>query len=1031
MNLRTATYFIAVLLLACGCSLYAGTGKGYYLSQHITGDNGLPQNSIKSIAPDRNGFIWLATESALVRYDGHKLKTYNKENFQLLSSRFTFLLSDAAQRLYAVTEPGQALEIKGSRPYRSNKMTTDIVKPMIPPSHHTSGKIGDFAFYHQAHDDIRDSFQIVVTRNESVLLCNDNSLRWNSPSAPAQHFSFPLTPYRFIVCNSTLYYLRHLSPDGLLRITPQSVTPATLSGYEGKPAPNPFHLYLNDATGDAFLLADEQLYLIKQRPDRGLALQLLFDDPLLKTASIRSLYYDSKADRIFIGTSVSGLYIFERKLFNTKTATSATTAPDAFFGQSQSRNVFYGQTLADEHTIITGKGYQFREQGPTEYLPLIGKHVDEFGSVIQRYRDRTILTGNRKQLSRLTPDGRKLLSSWDLKSSFHIHQGYNDILWLGTENEGLYYFYPDSMQAPRQLVPLQEYITCMRQESENLLWVGTTTNLYRLHLDELKWDTIAPLHNKSIRSFYSSDPQTTWITTYEDGLYLWQRGRITKLPMDKNGFLKNAHCIMEDRQHYFWITTNNGLFQAAKSDLLRFAAGQQKSVYYHHYTKEKGFNTNEFNGGGCEPCGLKFNNGNSFSFPSLNGLVWFDPESIRPVLPGNSIILDGVQIDGNDMPVGDTIRLSKASGRINLWLATAYFGNNNNLCMEYKIEGPGTDSDIWNTLVNDFISFNGPQSGMFVLTVRKLQGFGPDSYVYKKIYIYIPKAFWETWWFILLLLLCITTLVFFLIKIRVHLLERKNKELEDVVSLRTQELRSAILSLEHAQLDLSKEVQFQRQLNASITHDIKTPIQYLNLSLKYLFLRKQREKASDADEIGEIFQATERIFHFTNSLTGYVKVRLGIEAPTQVLLHDTAQRKIEMFAGAALKAGNIFRNNIPKNIKLYTHAALLDIILHNLIDNANKHTQEGTVTIDTIQQLDSLSLCVTDTGRGMSEEQATVLNQFFSQKTNPPEHYPIGLGFLTIADTLEWIKAGMTISSQPGKGTRVCLKLKLPPSEND
>jgi hypothetical protein len=396
MNLRAVTYLFVVLCLVCNHLLNAGTGKGYYLSKHITGDNGLPQNSVKSIAADENGFIWLATESALVRYDGQKLKIYNKDNLHLVSSRFDLIIRDAAQRLYAVTESGQTLEIKGSRALGTDRKVTDIFKPLIPASVSTRGKMGDFAFYHQAQEDIRDSFQIIVNRDKSVLLCKDNSLRWNDAAATLQHFPFPLSTFQFIVCNGALYYLKDLSTGSLLYLTPQGATPVSLSGYKEKLKPDFFHLYLNDATNDAFLVADQHLYLIKQKPDKGLELQLLLDDPLLQTAGIRSLYYDAPADRIFIGTSASGLYIFERKLFRTATVTSAHTAPDAFFGQSQSRNVFYGQIPGQDNTIITGKGDRFGEQGPAAYLPAIGGHADEFGSVIQRYRDGTIWTGNRK-----------------------------------------------------------------------------------------------------------------------------------------------------------------------------------------------------------------------------------------------------------------------------------------------------------------------------------------------------------------------------------------------------------------------------------------------------------------------------------------------------------------------------------------------------------------------------------------------------------------------------------------------------------
>lgn len=384
-----------------------------------------------------------------------------------------------------------------------------------------------------------------------------------------------------------------------------------------------------------------------------------------------------------------------------------------------------------------------------------------------------------------------------------------------------------------------------------------------------------------------------------------------------------------------------------------------------------------------------------------------------------------ISIDGADVPVADTLTLPGKSGRVSLWIATSYLGNTDNMGMEYKIEGTGSRADLWNPLVNDFISFNGPRSGTFVVTIRKQGGFGAGNYVYKQIFIVIPKAYWETWWFILLLIIGTSALVFILIKMRVHFLEQKNKELERVVSLRTKELRGAITQLEHTQQDLNKEVQFQRQLNASITHDIKTPIQYLTLSLKYLFIRKEREQAPDTSEIAEIFRASERISQFTNSLTGYVKVRLGIEAPVLTALHPIAEQKIGMFSVSAEKVRNTFINTIPENLQVATHPSLLDILLHNLIDNANKHTSKGTITISAVATEKEIILRVTDTGRGMPEEQVAALNHFFAQKADHPQNYPIGLGYLTIADILERLPGNIIIESEQGKGTTVMLTLPV------
>lgn len=1015
MNLRFIFLLLPAWLLVPCTILFAGDTRDYYIAKHLNGDNGLPQNSIKSIAPDVNGFIWLATESGLVRYDGRKLKVYNKENAGLWSSRFTYIFhGEDSSTLYALTDMWQLLEIKNSQATRSNKTFEAIRKPFWPRNSFTKGKIGDFAYYHQQHAGGNDSIQFFIGDRHKAILYGDNSIRWDHINAPRYSLGFNADIYRFLVSGNELYYIRDLSPKGLLRLGPDRTSIQEWSTDPKLPAGASFTIFYNDVARQVFLLSGSRLYRLQEAADGILHLRLLIEAPLLSETGVRTFYYDAEADRIYVGTSISGLYIFQRRQFRAMTARVS----------NQTLNVFYGQMLWNDSSVVTGKGYKFSPHAPATYIDYIGQHADQFGSAIQRYQDGTIFTGDTHNLYRLSADGRKLLSTWTMESPFLIAPGHSGLLWLGTNKGGIYSLHPDSSNAtPRLVAPLNEFVTCIQQESAQMLWIGTTSNLYRLHLDTRKWDTIAPLRFKSIRSLYFPAKDELWITTYEDGVFLWNQGRLFHMPMDRNSYLKNAHCIMEDRDHFFWISTNNGLFQAARADLLRYAAGKQASVYYHRYTKDQGFNTNEFNGGGCLPCALRFNQGNSFSFPSLNGLVWFDPASIRPELPGKPIVLDGIQVNGSNIAIRDTLYMEQKSNRINFWIATVFNGNPDDLFLEYTIEGPGTGKGIWNPLVNDFISFNTPRSGTFLLTIRKQSGFGADNYIYKSVQIIVPKAFWESWWFMLLLLIGIIALVLLLIKIRVQLLEKKNKELEQTVSTRTKELRDAIALLQNTQLELSKEVKFQQRLNASITHDIKTPIQYLTLSLKYLFQKKQKQQDPDTPEIADIFQASAHISHFTHSLTGYIKVRLGIGEAAPANLHYIAAQKVVMFSDAAARAHNTLINAIPEGLILVTHAALIDLILHNLIDNAVKHTVSGTIRITAELQEDHMILSVTDTGKGMAEEQVQLLNRFLSEKGFVPEGGVIGLGYFTIADTQERLDGHIRISSKKDEGTRVRVML--------
>ena len=62
-----------------------------YTVEHYTSENGLPQNSIKSISIDTYGFVWLATEDGLVRFDGHHFYVFNRSNLPISVNRIYFI----------------------------------------------------------------------------------------------------------------------------------------------------------------------------------------------------------------------------------------------------------------------------------------------------------------------------------------------------------------------------------------------------------------------------------------------------------------------------------------------------------------------------------------------------------------------------------------------------------------------------------------------------------------------------------------------------------------------------------------------------------------------------------------------------------------------------------------------------------------------------------------------------------------------------------------------------------------------------
>lgn len=87
---------------------------------HFTEDNGLPQNTVKNISADAEGFIWIVTETGLVRFDGRNFFLFNKSNLPISNNRFSMLQPDVSgagekKIFYAVAENYEFIRIESGK----------------------------------------------------------------------------------------------------------------------------------------------------------------------------------------------------------------------------------------------------------------------------------------------------------------------------------------------------------------------------------------------------------------------------------------------------------------------------------------------------------------------------------------------------------------------------------------------------------------------------------------------------------------------------------------------------------------------------------------------------------------------------------------------------------------------------------------------------------------------------------------------------------------------------------------------------
>lgn len=992
----------------------------HYSVQHFTDENGLPQNSIKAIAAGRSGFVWLATENGLVRFDGQSFRVFDKNNTAISSSRITLLAPDPTNdHLFALTEKDQLLLISGGE--------ATLYGGQPYPGHiNRNTKDGQHDFYYamglpslyQPYIHF-NTYRIMQDKDQYVSINHDRIEVFRNEQKVGEAVNPGLDCWRFFLINKQLY---HINGTKLTRLHGNRLVNAgTFKGdvtthsdwRSGKADPV---LYWNYLSNNVLLALGRSLYLVQALPDGSLTTQLILPDFDLQQNNIVSIYYDELNGRIFLGSLTRGLYVLTRKHFYTLRS-----------GDTEADEVYYAQVVFGNNQVLTPQGDVMGLHLPGKVLHALYERIRDDRTSILIDKQGQIWAKQRDHLYQFNATGTKLLWQYQFPTSISIlYENPEGHLLVGNFHSPLYqvsHLDKDPVVAPI-FSPISD-VSFVAQETADLVWIGTGKGLYRARYSTGKIDTVEGLRDKYIRSVYVRAPGEVWITTYGDGFFLLQENRLIRLPTDKGNYLATSHCVLEDEQGYFWITTNKGLFQVARKDLLKCATNPALPLYYQYYDKHAGFNTNEFNGG-CQPCGLKLPNG-YISLPSINGLVWGHPASIRPELPDKAIFIDRLDLNGKRITNADTIILEEQFDFLKVDVTTPYFGNPYNVHFQYALVRD-KEEPVWKKLDNDkSITLSSLPSGNYRLLIRKLNGFGSDNYRISSLSIIIPLAFYETWWFRLLVGLLIIAGLWTYTRFRFHYIRRKNKLLEVRIDERTQALQNTLNELQLSEESLRRQTHLQDRLITAITHDIKSPLKYMTMAARRMFDSADIEP--DYREIQRnarmLYEAGYRMYHLTDNLLQYIKLNAQdrLIAFERVDVEGLVDDKIEIFRDIAAEQSTTLHNEMMSPFYMRSNNRLLGVVIHNLLDNAIKVTFDGNVTITSAVTEEDVRIRIEDTGVGMRPEMVNWCNS----QTNPYETDPedakfpghAGFGLIIVKELISLMNGKLIVTSEHEVGTRI------------
>ncbi|UCO98614.1 transporter substrate-binding domain-containing protein [Metapseudomonas lalkuanensis] len=221
---------------------------------------------------------------------------------------------------------------------------------------------------------------------------------------------------------------------------------------------------------------------------------------------------------------------------------------------------------------------------------------------------------------------------------------------------------------------------------------------------------------------------------------------------------------------------------------------------------------------------------------------------------------------------------------------------------------------------------------------------------------------------------------------------------------------------------------------ATMSHEIRTPMNAV-IGILELALKRAGDQPVDRSSIEVAYGSARSLLVLIGDILDIARIESGrlSLAPQRANLRDLVESVARVFDGLARQKGLNLVLDIDSSIQgdVLVDSMRFKQILSNLVSNAIKFTREGSVRLQIEGEASEpgllrVSFCVEDTGIGISEEDQRRLFRPFAQvERGYHQTEGAGLGLVICRSLCEMMGGRMTLTSAPGRGTRVDVELRL------
>lgn len=235
------------------------------------------------------------------------------------------------------------------------------------------------------------------------------------------------------------------------------------------------------------------------------------------------------------------------------------------------------------------------------------------------------------------------------------------------------------------------------------------------------------------------------------------------------------------------------------------------------------------------------------------------------------------------------------------------------------------------------------------------------------------------------------------------------------------------LKLEQLELEKLQELnEIKERFFTDVSHEFRTPLTLIMSPVKTLLEKENNPENKELLSI--VLENAAYLQGLTNQILDISRMEAGQEKlrASAGSLSDFLQKMADKFLQLAKKREIDYQINIPAKMQiLFFEKSKIEKVLVNLISNAFKYSPDGgKIVISLIETPNSVSICITNEGEGISEEdQANVFKRFYKGNNSL---ISTGIGLALTKQLVEMHSGKISLQSENREGGQTTFTVELP-----